>query len=170
MIVQQVENDPAHDAAEPGPAMAFPRVGAETYWKYLHSGGGAHQLIFFTISCLFTEALFCTSDYWLKLWTAAERTRNSNATLNLIRITTSNDEVMMTNVTLFSKDTWVLDTTTGIYVYSILIGCVFLFGFLRALQFFFICSKASLKLYDTMFRTIISAPVQFFDKNPVGID
>lgn len=166
-MVHHVEKDPPYDAVEQVPTTTAPGVGAGTYWKYLHSGGGAFQLIFFTISCLFTEALFCASDYWLNLWTAAERTRNSNATFNSSRISTYDEEMM--NTTSLTKETWVLDTTTGIYVYSILIGCVFIFGFLRALQFFVICSTASVKLYDTMFQAVIHAPVQFFDKNPVGM-
>ena len=165
LMVHHVEKDPEHDAVEQVPTTAAPGVGAGTYWKYLHSGGGVCQLIFFTISCLFTEALFCASDYWLNLWTAAERTRNSNFRLNI----SSYDEERVNTTNVLTKDTWVLDTTTGIYVYSILIGCVFIFGFLRALQFFFICSTASVKLYDNMFQAVIRAPVQFFDKNPVGM-
>lgn len=63
---------------------------------------------------------------------------------------------------------FVLDTMMGIYVYSILIGGVFVFGYLRAMHFHWICTGASEKLHDTMFRAIIRAPIEFFDKNPVG--
>ena len=138
-------------------------VSAGTYLKYLRSGGGICSIVLFIISCLVTEAIFCASDYWLNMWTEAEKIRFSSneATENYL-------DVDGGNYTFPSNDTWVMDTSTGINVYSALIASVFMFGFMRAVQFFVICTAASVKLYDTMFNAVIRAPISFFDKNPVG--
>ena len=48
-------------------------VSVATYWKYFQSGSGACSFILFMLSCLTSEILFCASDYWLTIWTAAER-------------------------------------------------------------------------------------------------
>ncbi len=61
-----------------------------------------------------------------------------------------------------------LDTNMGIYVYSILIGAVCIFGYLRALKFHGICTGASKKLHAKMFQAVLRTPIAFFDKNPVG--
>jgi len=63
---------------------------------------------------------------------------------------------------------WVLTRSTGICVFSILMGSVFVFGYLRAVMFFRVCMNASVALHDTMFKAVLRAPIQFFDRNPVG--
>jgi len=143
-------------------------VSGETYWKYFKSGGGVCSFILFMLSCLTSEILFCTSDYWLNLWTSTENGRS----LNFSIIATINRTERNTSLTIgpmsFLGDGWVLDRNIGIYVYSILIGGVFIFGFLRAAQFYGIATGTSLKLHDNMFHAVIRAPVKFFDENPLG--
>lgn len=53
-------------------------VSAGTYLKYLKSGGGICSIVLFIISCFVTEAIFCASDYWLNMWTEAEKFRFSS--------------------------------------------------------------------------------------------
>ena len=62
-----------------------------------------------------------------------------------------------------------VDTYTGIYVYSVFIGGVFIFAMVRSTHFFVTCMFASVKLHDDMFTSIVRAPLSFFDKNPIGI-
>ena len=161
----KVEAEPQATKEEEEPIISG--VSAGTYLKYLKSGGGICSIVLFIISCLVTEAIFCASDYWLNMWTEAEKVR-FNTLISYTESTESYLDVEGGNYTFPSNDTWVMDTSTGIYVYSALIASVFLFGFMRAVQFFVICTAASCKLYDNMFNAVIRAPISFFDKNPVG--
>jgi len=151
-------------------------VSGATYWKYFQSGGGVCSFIFFVLSCLTAEILFCASDYWLNLWTSAERARHhtlnsgiiSSIPSNINSTTEGNASLTAGLHTTTFENEWVLDRNTGIYVYSILIGGVIIFGFLRATHFYGISTGASIRLHGNMFQAVIRAPVQFFDKNPVG--
>ena len=61
-----------------------------------------------------------------------------------------------------------IDTKTGIYVYSIMIGALFIFTMIRTTHFFLMCMASSVKLHNKMFESIIRAKLVFFDQNPVG--
>ena len=61
-----------------------------------------------------------------------------------------------------------IDTHTGVYVYSILVGCLFVFTLVRTTHFFQICMSSSAKLHNKMFESIIRSQLAFFDQNPVG--
>jgi len=140
------------------------RVNAATYWKYFSSGGSVFYLILLVLNCLVAEILLCASDYWLNLWISAERVKwTTDLTIsNDTRIQESNRKTHIEGI-----DNW-LDRHMGITIYSILIGGVLIFGYLRAAQFHNVCNAASEKLHDNMFRAVLRAPAQFFDSNPVG--
>lgn len=55
-----------------------------------------------------------------------------------------------------------------IYIYSGLIGGVFLIALLRSMIFYHFCVKCSQKLHDNMFISIIKTSMRFFDTNPAG--
>ena len=61
-----------------------------------------------------------------------------------------------------------IDTHTGVYVYSILVGCLFVFTLVRTTHFFQICMSSSAMLHNKMFKSIIHTQLAFFDQNPVG--
>lgn len=61
-----------------------------------------------------------------------------------------------------------VDVHMNVYIFSGIIGAVFLFGLLRALMFFKVAVDASMNLHNRMFNFILRAPITFFDTNPVG--
>lgn len=135
-------------------------VSFATYWKYFRSGSSVFSFMLFVFCCIIAEVLFYASDYWLNLWTVAEHAKWSNSSLS----STLTAEHFSTN----SRDDWVLDTNTGIYVYSILIAGVIVCGYVRAAHFYSICMGASIKLHGDAFNAVLRAPILFFDQNPVG--
>jgi len=137
-------------------------VSRSTYLKYFQSGSSALSLVLLALVLVVAEFLSCASDYWLTIWTAAERVHWNNSYNNI-----NSSFVEQPVVSLFGTY-WVLDRETGICIFSILICSVFIFGYLRALQFFRICMAASLALHDQMFRALLHTPIKFFDQNPVG--
>ena len=111
----------------------------------------------------------------LTLWTNAEelRARQGNVSENSSFLTTT--ETDFSNVTEengpFSGAWWKEpDTYTGIYVFTILIVCVFIFSMVRTIHYFLMCMISSINLHNRMFQSIIRAPLLFFDQNPVGMD
>ncbi|KAJ8309983.1 hypothetical protein KUTeg_011848 [Tegillarca granosa] len=75
----------------------------------------------------------------------------------------------ITNVSIATNVTIpYVDVHMNVYIFSGIIGAVFLFGLLRALMFFKVAVDASMKLHNRMFQRILRAPIAFFDTNPVG--
>merc|ERR1712071_24632 len=120
--------------------------------------------------------LYIGSDYWLTLWTNAEESRYlrsiGSAKMNLTNFNTTQSRSIDTNSTYeaTTRLDWIqnIDTATGVYVYSILIGSFFIFTMIRTVHFFLICMSSSIKLHNNMFESIIRAKLVFFDQNPVG--
>ena len=130
------------------------------YWQYFRAGGGYLSAFFLMINFIVTQILFSGSEYWLTLWTNAEELRGR---LNSTNFTNS------TVTTLYGLNLIDLDTYTGIYVFSGLIGGVFFFSMLRTVHFFLTCLGSSIDLHNNMFRAVMRSPIQFFNKNPAGI-
>jgi ABC-type multidrug transport system fused ATPase/permease subunit len=55
------------------------------------------------------------------------------------------------------------------YIYSGLIFALFIATLIRTTTFFSACMRASISMHDRLFRSVMSAPISFFDFNPIGI-
>jgi ATP-binding cassette subfamily C (CFTR/MRP) protein 4 len=62
-----------------------------------------------------------------------------------------------------------MDTKTGIYGITAITLGLFPFSMIRAVLFFSISLKASIKLHNKMFQSVTRAPLLFFQSNPIGI-
>jgi ATP-binding cassette subfamily C (CFTR/MRP) protein 4 len=129
------------------------------------------------LSCVITQFLFSGSDYWLSLWTDAEQLRASRGNSSSSNSTDYIDDPEFYNSTFPVKrddssayTDWLesLDTYTGIYVFTILTAGLFIFSLIRSIHFFVMCMKSSVNLHNSMFQSLIRAPLLFFDRNPVG--
>jgi hypothetical protein len=63
---------------------------------------------------------------------------------------------------------WVPSSETCIYVYIGLILAIIFLIILRVICFFTMCTRASVRLHDTMFSSITHATMAFFSNNPSG--
>ena len=161
----------------------------EMYRKYFSAGASYLSLVAFNITFVIGQLLYLGTDYWLTIWTDAEELRylrtktdnisESTTTESIISEFTTTEwnlsELNSTELTMFADNEtavydWIkhIDTTTGVYVYSVLIVGLFIFTIIRTTHFFFICVEASIKLHNNMFQSIVRAPLVFFDQNPVG--
>ncbi|XP_057378671.1 LOW QUALITY PROTEIN: ATP-binding cassette sub-family C member 4-like [Daphnia carinata] len=151
-------------------------VSAKVYWEYFRSGGSCLSLLTITITCVFTQVLFSGSDYWLTLWTNAEEQRAANRNISenstYVSVTENgffNVSSVTEEIAIFSGAWWKdPDTYTGIYVFTILIICVFIFSLIRTIHYFMMCMISSINLHNRMFQSVIRTPLLFFDQNPVG--
>lgn len=55
------------------------------------------------------------------------------------------------------------------YIYAGLILALFVAVLLRTTTFFSACMRASITMHDRLFRSVMDAPISFFDFNPIGI-
>lgn len=92
---------------------------------------------------IFSQIVTNCSDYFVNYWTQQEHKR------------TLGEQMEYT-------------TTTYLIVYASLIGMVIVVCVFRCYLFFNICMRASKRLHDRMFASVLRAPMRFFDTNPSG--
>lgn len=146
------EQVPSDDEVEKTSQLAM-----TTYRQYFQAGGSSLSLIMLVCSFVICQILYSGSDYWLSLWTNAERRRG-----NL------NEKTFMSNISSSEHSIVQIYTSTGIYIYSIIVGGTVLFSLVRTFHFFFVCLKSSETLHNRMLHVVSRAPLQFFERNPVG--
>ena len=143
-------------------------VTCATYWKYLRAGSGYSVLFTFLLICIVFQFLYSFFIYWLSHWTYAEQQRKQSL-INNVNIVTNISTIQSPYLSLVDFLNQ-MDTKTGIYGITGITLCLFPFSMLRAIIFFSISLKASIKLHDRMFQSVTRAPLLFFHQsNPIGI-
>ncbi len=118
-------------------------VGVSMYFQYFRSGGSYLIMVCIVLGFLSSQVLFNFTDYWLSAWT------------NALTETGADEDIKK-------------DQDFYTYVYCGLMASFIFIAVFRALLFFRYCMKISINLHDTMFESIVRAPVKFFDDNPSG--
>jgi ABC-type multidrug transport system fused ATPase/permease subunit len=120
-----------------------------------------------------TQVLYSIVDYWMSLWTDSEERRGVYDQILADIISTGNDVTVenRTQIPIFERKSFVddYDRNQNMYFYSVQMILLFSLSIFRAVLFFVMCMRASVRLHDRLFERVIRAPVAFFDKNPVGI-
>jgi ATP-binding cassette subfamily C (CFTR/MRP) protein 4 len=146
-----------------------------TYCKYFYAGGGFLSIFFLLFLSVVTQFFFSGSDYWLSLWTDAEQIRARQGNSSSINSTECIKDLDNSTFLVKREDDsnlkdWLeeIDTYTSIYVFTILTIGLFIFSFIRAIYLFVMFLNSSISLHNSMFQSVIRAPLLFFDRNPVG--
>lgn len=115
----------------------------KVFWQYFRAGANVSVLISIVIFLLFSQLVTSGSDFFVTIWTNQEFLR------------------LLGEETLFS-------TTDGLYIYGFLILAVVVVTLSRGFIFFAVCMRASKKLHDKSFLSLLHSPMRFFDTNPSG--
>ncbi|XP_022093403.1 LOW QUALITY PROTEIN: multidrug resistance-associated protein 4-like [Acanthaster planci] len=128
-------------------------VGVSVYLRYFKAGANVLLLLFWLIMVLGAQAVFSLSEWWLSQWAYAEE-----------------QNLAAQNLTSQYDDSFVQFENRTFYIqpYAIMCSVTFVTCFIRSFLFFHIFVTAASCLHNQMFRSIIRAPMQFFDTNPVG--
>ena len=119
-----------------------------------------------------TQSLYTLVDFWMSLWTDSEERRG------LYEQRLVDDRRWLSNATRtdrppieFERKTFVddFDREQNLFFYALQMSLLFVLSFFRAVLFFLMCMRASVRLHDRLFERVIRAPIAFFDRNPVGI-
>ena len=140
-------------------------VNWRVYGRYFTSGGSWFGLILLILFQLIYQGIYITSDYWLSFWT---RINEENATTPVSLA--ADDKISdVESIPWFVSNCRNGSMSFGcLETYLVLILSLFVLGLARSFYTFYICVKGSDKLHNAMFRSIIRAPMNFFDNNPIG--
>jgi ATP-binding cassette, subfamily C (CFTR/MRP), member 4 len=115
----------------------------KVFWQYFRAGASLPVLFFIILFLLFSQLVTSGSDYFVTIWTNQEFLR------------------IVGEKTLFT-------TEMGLYIYGFLILAVVAVTLSRGFIFFAVCMRASKKLHDKSFLSLLHSPMRFFDTNPSG--
>ncbi|CAG2176224.1 unnamed protein product, partial [Oppiella nova] len=116
-------------------------IGGHVYYEYVKAGAGPVLLTITLFTTLVSQGIFLYSDLWLTKFTGKNQKANA-----------------------IDQDT----QNFYVYVYSGLIGALFVTSLLRAITWFVMCMRASVNLHNSIFTRLLRAPIAVFDNNPVG--
>ncbi|KAJ1077489.1 hypothetical protein K5549_021300, partial [Capra hircus] len=125
------------------------KVGFKTYKNYFRAGAHWSVIIFLILVCIAAQVAYILQDWWLLNWA------NEQHSLNIMAYEKGNITEM-------------LDLNWYLGIFSGLTGCSLLFGVTRSLLALYILVNSSQTLHNKMLKSILRAPVSFFDRNPAG--
>lgn len=119
------------------------------------------------LSALFviTQTIASTADIWVSYWIRIEENRVYLMQLNAFNQSSLLDQFNSTSSTIY-PNLW--STDVYIYIYCGIIISFLILAILRSVFFSLVCTRASQKLHDTMFKALISTEMKFFNENPAG--
>ncbi|XP_043284651.1 probable multidrug resistance-associated protein lethal(2)03659 [Venturia canescens] len=129
-------------------------IKGRTYSSYFGAAGHGFLVFVVILLCVGAQLAASGSDYFVAQWVNMEELENRNKTLKL------------GGQTEIHKSLW--NANTCFYVYSALNGLTLFITLARSFSFFEMCTRASRKLHDQMFRSISRAKMSFFHSNPSG--
>ncbi|CAM1312341.1 ABCC4 (predicted) [Pycnogonum litorale] len=145
------------------------------YLNYFKSGGNCFFIFIIVLFNFATGFLSVGSDYWLKFWTDEQHKQTyletlmpckqiDNVTDNLVSSSIASRPQYCENSKLKINDA----STYFVLIYIALTLAVIIFGIFTPICNFMICTRASNKLHDNMFKKMLHVPLRFFNRNPTG--
>lgn len=141
-------------------------VGIGIYFRYFKAGGSYVIIFLLIVGFLVTQVLFNFTDYWLSQWTNKVKGEEVASKIgNDTEILDKNSSSIIVKSAELSGEK---DQNFYAYVYCGLMGAFIVFSVVRSILFFGYCMRISINLHNGMFRSLVRAPVKFFDDNPSG--
>lgn len=130
-------------------------LGGSMFVHYSKGAGGLTIAIGLIFLFVLTQLIVSFTDYWISFWVSQEELRSF--------IGTKNDSSVMED-----RSSEPLDTNICLSVQGAAVASIFIFGMIRAINFYRSCARASQNIHDWCFKGFISATKRFFDVNPSG--
>lgn len=130
------------------------KIHGSIFWKYLFAGGNFCFVFFVTILYALSQVMASGVDYFVSFWINIEEFRN------VTNVKTAE------GVTVKSTVEW--SSELCLYIYGGALALLFLIALARSMLFYKLAMISSQKLHDTMFTSVLKAPMRFFDTNPSG--
>ncbi|KAJ8684127.1 hypothetical protein QAD02_019919 [Eretmocerus hayati] len=160
--------DEENEPQETEELMAKGHVAKSLFWRYFRAGGSYFMLLC-SITCFILAQLSSSGcDFWIAYWT-----RQVENQLDDLRNAT-NKPICTSNISEFNIPQYsdiskkYLRKDIALYVYGALVLGSIIMSTAKNVVFYRICMNASKNLHDTMFASLLGAPMRFFDVNPSG--
>lgn len=125
------------------------------YWAYTRMGAGFFLLTTFIVTTILTQFIYTGTDYWLSAWTDYQE----------------NLDIQKSNpFHTFKRNPIIFESyNANILTYICLVLSLFVVAIIWTTSFFITCMRASVNMHNSIFSSLMEAPILFFDKTPVGI-
>ncbi|XP_053167888.1 ATP-binding cassette sub-family C member 4 isoform X2 [Hemicordylus capensis] len=120
------------------------KINFHIYMKYFAAGANYCLIFIIVLLNILAQVSYVLQDWWLSYWA------NQQEKLNV------------------TNETKTLDLDLYLGIYAGLTVTTVVFSILRSLLVFQVLVNAAQTLHNKMFQSILSAPVLFFDRNPIG--
>jgi ATP-binding cassette subfamily C (CFTR/MRP) protein 4 len=138
-----VRNDSSPREEQSASGAFDPRI----YWRFLKASG-LYFLMFLSLFLSFLgQGLFQFTDVWFSAWTG--KGQNQTAT-------SWGDSYVMGN------------NDYNIIIYTVLIVVLFAVVFGRTTLTYFVCLASSVNIHNSVFKSLLRAPIAFYESNPLG--
>lgn len=171
-------------------------ISCDTYYFYLVCVSSCLLIVVVFLTNIIAQALFNGSDFYLSFWTDTEERRAAFQMANGVSVTpaatppiltpalapinapqvpvggangTATQAAQTATAFMIQNLTDQFTTEENGLIYSGLIMALFLAVLFRTTTFFSACMRASVNMHDRLFKSVMSAPISFFDFNPIGI-
>ncbi|XP_043284228.1 ATP-binding cassette subfamily C member 4-like isoform X2 [Venturia canescens] len=135
-------------------------VQGSIFMKYLRSGGNLCHVLTVGVLFLITQLNVSLTDYFVPLLVTEEEHRHAE-------INKARNESELLNDTYDDANDFE-PVMIWIYIYTGLVIGIFVIGITRSLLFYNLAMRASQRLHDLAFDSLIKTTMRFFDTNPSG--
>ncbi|XP_065897567.1 ATP-binding cassette sub-family C member 4-like isoform X2 [Dysidea avara] len=141
----------AHNVV-PEEERAHGTISTMTYFTYVKAGGNAILAFLLIAVFLASQGSIVTTTWWLSRWSSEGGSCSPQ----------------LKNVTFNDTSNFDLTTNQWIGIFGALLGGSVLITVFKSIFAYIICLNASRNLHNKMFKSVLRAPILFFDTNPVG--
>ncbi|CAM1312340.1 ABCC4 (predicted) [Pycnogonum litorale] len=146
------------------------------YMEFFKSGGNSFYIFNIVLLNFVTAFLSVGSDYWLKFWTdeQSKQTYLPNImSCKQIGNVTENSCPFTASRRCWENSKYKMDDASAnkryfIVIYTAIILTTVSLGIFISICNFMICTRASNRLHDNMFKNMLRVPLLFFNRNPIG--
>lgn len=152
LIEHDDNGDSRRDRSKEPEALSSISTNCSTYLFYISNAGGVLIVIWFFIANFVCQFIYQFTDYFLSEWTDSEQRKFMEG-------------IKFSPMSYLDRAT---ESETTL-IYTILVLLCLLSAFIRASTLFAATLRASIKIHDKLFNSIVNAPMRFFDFSPIGI-
>lgn len=176
LFFQEEEEDSLEDSPPSTPLNKKSTNRYNLIWKYFREGGSLRIVMLSFLGFIISQVGRTVAQYWLTVVTESAKVSNGTE-INHLNMNISDclrkgchDQFFNLTETEISNKGWThqFDIMTSMTIYAYLIGTSLTVIGIHHIFFYAMCMKSSINIHNGMARSVLKAPMHFFDRNPIG--